>query len=70
MRSPDGVTFNHFAAKLSKQNLERMKYVKPGGSWRDIPHRLLPKGMRRARKSDHTKRYGPGCGRMVWRAQS
>ena len=58
MRNPEGVTFNHFAAKLSKQNLERMKYVKPGGSWRDIPHRLLPKGMQRARKSDHTKRYG------------
>src|SRR5580700_3980419 len=35
-----------------------MKYVKPGGSWRDIPHGLLPKGMQRARKSDHTKRYG------------
>jgi DNA (cytosine-5)-methyltransferase 1 len=57
-RNPKGVTFNHFAAKLSKQNVERMKYVKPGGSWRDIPHRLLPKGMQRARKSDHTKRYG------------
>lgn len=58
MRNPDGVTFNHFGAKLSKQNIERMKYVKPGGSWRDIPHNLLPKGMQRARKSDHTKRYG------------
>jgi DNA (cytosine-5)-methyltransferase 1 len=58
MRNPDGVTFNHFAARLSKQNAERMKYVKPGGSWRDIPHELLPKGMQRARKSDHTKRYG------------
>jgi DNA (cytosine-5)-methyltransferase 1 len=58
MRNPLSVTFNHFAAKLSKQNAERMKYVKPGGSWRDIPHRLLPKGMQRARKSDHTKRYG------------
>jgi DNA (cytosine-5)-methyltransferase 1 len=58
MRNPDGVTFNHFGAKLSKQNIERMKYVKPGGSWRDIPHRLLPRGMQRARKSDHTKRYG------------
>jgi DNA (cytosine-5)-methyltransferase 1 len=58
MRNPDGVTFNHFGAKLAKQNIERMKYVKPGGSWRDIPHRLLPKGMQRARKSDHTKRYG------------
>jgi DNA (cytosine-5)-methyltransferase 1 len=58
MRNPGGVTFNHFGAKLAKQNIERMKYVKPGGSWRDIPHRLLPKGMQRARKSDHTKRYG------------
>jgi DNA (cytosine-5)-methyltransferase 1 len=58
MRNPTGVTFNHFAAKLSKQNIERMKHVKPGGSWRDIPHELLPKGMQSARKSDHTKRYG------------
>jgi DNA (cytosine-5)-methyltransferase 1 len=58
MRNPDGVTFNHFGGKLAKQNIERMKYVKPGGSWRDIPFRLLPKGMQRARKSDHTKRYG------------
>lgn len=58
MRNPEGVTYNHFAAKLSKQNAERMKFVKPGGSWRDIPHELLPKGMQRARKSDHTKRYG------------
>lgn len=58
MRSRTGVTFNHYAAKLSKVNAERMKHVKPGGSWRDIPHDLLPKGMQRARKSDHTKRYG------------
>jgi len=58
MRNSAEVTFNHYAAKLSKQNAERMKHVKPGGSWRDIPHDLLPKGMQRARKSDHTKRYG------------
>jgi DNA (cytosine-5)-methyltransferase 1 len=58
MRNTDGITYNHFAAKLSSQNIERMKFVKPGGSWRDIPHELLPKGMQRARKSDHTKRYG------------
>ncbi len=58
MRNAAGVTFNHFAGKLSKQNIERMKHIKPGGSWRDIPHDLLPKGMQKARKSDHTKRYG------------
>ena len=58
MRNPAGVTYNHYAAKLSKQNAARMKHVKPGGSWRDIPHELLPKGMQQARRSDHTKRYG------------
>ena len=50
--------FNHEAPKLSKINLERMKFIKPGGNWTDIPETLLPKGMQRARKSDHTKRYG------------
>ena len=35
-----------------------MRHVPPGGSWRDIPHELLPRGMQKARKSDHTKRYG------------
>jgi DNA (cytosine-5)-methyltransferase 1 len=58
MRNGSEYIYNHYAAKLSKQNAERMKHVKPGGSWRDIPHELLPKGMQRARKSDHTKRYG------------
>lgn len=58
LRNPAGITYNHYAAKLSRQNVERMKFVKPGGSWRDIPVELLPKGMQRARKTDHTKRYG------------
>ena len=58
LRNPEGITYNHFAAKLSNQNIERMSHVPPGGSWRDIPHKLLPSGMQQARKSDHTKRYG------------
>jgi DNA (cytosine-5)-methyltransferase 1 len=58
MRSGETVTYNHHASVLSPQNVERMKYVKPGGSWRDIPWSLLPKGMQKARKTDHTKRYG------------
>lgn len=52
-----GVT-NHEAARLSKVNLERMSYIAPGGNWTNIPVELLPKGMQRARRSDHTKRYG------------
>ncbi|MDR1041393.1 MAG: DNA cytosine methyltransferase [Deltaproteobacteria bacterium] len=49
---------NHEASRLSDVNLKRMKYIKPGGNWTDIPESLLPRGMKRARKSDHTKRYG------------
>lgn len=50
--------YNHVAGRLSAQNLARLKHIPPGGSWRDIPHDLLPKGMKRARRSDHTRRYG------------
>ncbi len=50
--------YNHVAPRLSKENLARLQYIKPGGNWTDIPDELLPKGMRAARKSDHTKRYG------------
>lgn len=50
--------FNHGCANLGKTNLERLKHIPQGGSWRDIPHDLLPTGLQRARRSDHTKRYG------------
>ncbi|RYG99733.1 MAG: DNA cytosine methyltransferase [Alphaproteobacteria bacterium] len=53
---------NHAAAKLSKVNLDRLKHIPQGGSWRDIPIDLLPEGMKRAKRSDHTKRYG----RLRW----
>lgn len=56
-RGSPGV-FNHEAPRLSAVNLQRLQYIKPGGNWTDIPHDLLPKGMKAARKSDHTKRYG------------
>lgn len=49
---------NHSASKLSVINEQRMKHIAPGGSWRDIPRELLPKGMLKAKRSDHTKRYG------------
>ena len=57
---------NHSAPQLAPINMERMKHIPPGGSWRDIPHRLLPAGMKSARRCDHTKRYG----RMAWEAQA
>ncbi len=53
---------NHSAAKLSKVNLDRLIHIPQGGSWRDIPFELLPSGMKKAKRSDHTKRYG----RLRW----
>lgn len=49
---------NHAAPRLAPINSERMKFIPEGGSWRDIPYELLPTGMKRARRCDHTKRYG------------
>lgn len=58
MRNGSFELHNHVAAKLGAINLERLKYIPQGGSWRDIPYDLLPAGLQRARRSDHTKRYG------------
>ena len=49
---------SHWCSRLSEINKERLKHIPVGGSWRDIPYDLLPKGLQRARRSDHTKRYG------------
>ncbi|WP_185803381.1 DNA cytosine methyltransferase [Pontivivens nitratireducens] len=56
----------HAAPRLGKVNVERLAHIPPGGSWRDIPFDLLPAGMKRAKRSDHTKRYG----RMTWDGQA
>lgn len=58
MRDSNAEVRNHAAPKLSAINLERMRHIPQGGSWRDIPFDLLPAGMKRARRCDHTKRYG------------
>jgi len=58
MRKGAGKLYNHECVGLSSINFQRLKYIKPGGSWRDIPHHLLPRGLQRARRSDHTRRYG------------
>lgn len=62
MRDGSEAVTNHFAPRLMEVNAKRMKHIPPGGSWRDLPVTLLPSGMRRARRSDHTKRYG----RLEW----
>lgn len=58
LRGDCRVATNHSASRLAAINEERMRHIPPGGSWRDIPHALLPAGMKLAKRSDHTKRYG------------
>lgn len=58
MRASSIGVLNHRAARIGKINQERLKFIPPGGNWTNIPHDLLPEGMKRARRSDHTKRYG------------
>lgn len=56
--------FNHTANCLSRINLERLQHIRAGEAWTAIPRDLLPAGMKKARTSDHTKRYG----RLPWTA--
>lgn len=58
LRNGQTIVQNHSAPRLGQINLDRMKFIPQGGSWRDIPYELLPAGMKRAKRSDHTKRYG------------
>ena len=62
LRAGSNAVHNHAAPCLAPINIERMKYIPQGGSWRDVPFELLPAGMKRARRCDHTKRYG----RLKW----
>jgi DNA (cytosine-5)-methyltransferase 1 len=58
----NGELHNHYAASLSRANLDRLALLKPGQDWRDLPRDLLPPGMQRALRKDHTRRYR----RMTW----
>ena len=62
LRGGSNAVRNHSAPRLAPVNIERMSHIPQGGSWRDIPFDLLPAGMKRAKRCDHTKRYG----RMTW----
>lgn len=53
---------NHYAPRLSAQNLERLQHLQPGEDWRSLPRELLPSSMRRALRKDHTRRFR----RMRW----
>jgi len=61
-RGAPRVPANHYAPNLSPMNLARIARLQPGQDWRDLPRSLLPEGMKRAKKKDHTRRYS----RMTW----
>lgn len=58
MRGRNNTLTDHEAPRLSRINMERLSHIPIGGNWTDIPRDLLPRGMQRARITDHTKRYG------------
>lgn len=53
---------NHYAPRLCAMNIRRIKSLKPGQDWRDLPRELLPSGMLKALRKDHTRRFK----RMHW----
>jgi DNA (cytosine-5)-methyltransferase 1 len=57
-RAHASVLANHWCRELVGPNIERVKHIPVGGDWRSIPRELLPPGMQRALRKDHTKRYG------------
>jgi DNA (cytosine-5)-methyltransferase 1 len=61
-RSAPSLLSNHYAPRLSDQNLARIRSLKPGQDWRDLPRDLLPPSMQRALRKDHTRRFR----RMTW----
>jgi DNA (cytosine-5)-methyltransferase 1 len=54
----------HRTSKLSRKNLERIQYSKPGGSWRTWPSRLVAP----CHKRKTGKGYPAVYGRMEWNA--
>lgn len=58
MRSSARELTNHWCRALLYPNTERVKHIPAGGDWRSIPRDLLPPGMQKALRKDHTKRYG------------
>jgi len=62
MREGSSKLFNHTCNAIAGVNLERLRHIPPGGAWTSIPHDMLPAGMKKAKRGDHTMRYG----RLSW----
>ena len=58
MRDADGLVHNHHEGRTAPIDIERIKWVPPGGSWKDIPRDLLPARFRKVRMTDYKTLYG------------
>lgn len=58
MRGAQGLTYNHWAANTEGLNLQRISHVPQGGSWKDIPEKLLPARFQKVRMTDYHTLYG------------
>jgi DNA (cytosine-5)-methyltransferase 1 len=57
MRGRTKLLSNHWAADTDPINLDRIRHVREGGNWHDIPLNLLPPRFGHVRMSDHTTTY-------------
>lgn len=57
-RRRTGVVTSHSAFPISTDNLELIRHVPQGGTWRDIPRHLLPDRYRGMRRTDSTNLFG------------
>jgi DNA (cytosine-5)-methyltransferase 1 len=62
LRDEDGKSSNHWWVDLGDENLRRIKSIRPGEDWRDMPIRLLPERFFATRASDQKGTYG----RLEW----
>ena len=57
-RRQTGEITGHAAFPISTDNLDLIRYVPQGGTWRDIPRHLLPDRYRGMRRTDSTNLFG------------
>lgn len=58
VRRVDDMLHNHHEGRTADIDIQRIKKVPPGGSWKDIPSELLPARFRKVRMTDYKTLYG------------
>ena len=58
LRSAEGLLGNHWHSNTQPLNVARIASVPQGGSWKDIPSKLLPRRFQNVRMTDYHTLYG------------